>query len=75
MLINSILKLLRGLVEGSGFLWSRKSKESADRLAPAVVLMEAVTGVSVEPEVEADWRGLAGQSVRFQIQDALELTG
>jgi len=39
-----------------------------------VVPVEAVTGVSVVSEVEADWRGLAGYSVRFEIQDTLKLT-
>ena len=45
-----------------------------DSPPPAVVPVEAVTGVSVISEVEADGRGLAGYSVRFQIQDALKLT-
>ena len=33
----------------------------------------AVTGVSVTSEVEADWRGLAGYPVKFQIQNVLKL--
>ena len=36
--------------------------------------MEAVTGVGVTSEVEADWCGLAGYLVKFQIQDVLKLT-
>ena len=40
----------------------------------AVVPVGAVTGVSVISEVEADGRGLASYSVRFQIQNALKLT-
>ena len=36
--------------------------------------MEAVTGVGDTFEVEADWRGLAGYLVKFQIQDVLKLT-
>ena len=35
--------------------------------------MEAVTGVSVTSEMEADWRGLAGYLVKFKIQDVLKL--
>ena len=33
-----------------------------------------MTGVDVTSEVEADWRGLAGYLVKFQIQDVLKLT-
>ena len=36
--------------------------------------MEAVTGVGVTFEVEADWRGFAVYVVMFQIQDVLKLT-
>ena len=36
--------------------------------------MEAVTGVGVTSEVEADRRGLAGYLVKFQTQDVLKLT-
>ena len=33
-----------------------------------------MTGVGVTSEVEADWRGLAGYLVKFQIQDVLKFT-
>ena len=46
----------------------------ADAPPAAVVPVGAVTGVSVISELEADGRGLAGYSVRFQIQGALKLT-
>ena len=36
--------------------------------------VEAVTGVGVTFEVEADWRELAGYLVKPQIQDVLKLT-
>ena len=42
-------------------------------LVPTVPV-EAVTGVGVTSEVEADRRGLAGYLVKFQIQDVLKLT-
>ena len=32
------------------------------------------TNVGVTSEVEVNWRGLAGYSVQFQIQDTLKLT-
>ena len=39
-----------------------------------MVPVEAVTDVDVTSEVEADWRGLAGYLVKFQIQNVLKLT-
>ena len=36
--------------------------------------VEAVTGVCVRFEVEADWRELFSYLVKFQIQDVLNLT-
>ena len=38
------------------------------------VPVDAVTGVSVTSEVEADRRGLAGYLVKFQIRGMLKLT-